>query len=225
MCKRRVRPIFRTFEFNALLLLGIIGAGTVLLGTGCARGKSDVPQQPAVADKKEAADKKTEPLKPPGNGAIINGKDFTLLLAAPNGWVMDTKAGARQRLAAAFYPQGQAWETADTVMYLNVVSKRVTGFKTAEELIERDFKEYRQRHPQVVMETLPTRRHPDKPPVLLRKYTNPQTQHYDITAYINEETIIAVLSLDAATPADLATHATDFDKLLDSYVFVTTDVQ
>jgi hypothetical protein len=208
-----------------LLLLGIIGAGTALLGTGCARGKSDVPQKSAPADKKEAVDKKTESLKPPGNGAIINGKDFALLIAAPNGWVMDTKAGIPQRLAAVFYPQGQAWDSAETVMYLNAVSKRMTGFKTAEELIERDFKEYRQRNPQVVMEVLPTRRHPDKAPVLLRKYTNPQTQHYDITAYINEETIIAVLSLDAVTPADLATHATDFDKLLDSYVFVTTDVQ
>src|SRR5688572_20672435 len=48
---------------------------------------------------------------------IVYGPKAAFKIKAPEGWVVDNKAGASQGLPCVLYPKGSTWAEADAVMY------------------------------------------------------------------------------------------------------------
>ena len=60
--------------------------------------------------------------KPDSNvrkAVVIEGDDHLFMVAAPKGWVLDDTSGLGSRIRCVFYPKGQTWAAAPTVMYVN----------------------------------------------------------------------------------------------------------
>ena len=51
------------------------------------------------------------------SSGILYGQDHVYELTAPDGWVLDNRAGVEQGLHAVFYPQGGSWSESRAVMY------------------------------------------------------------------------------------------------------------
>jgi hypothetical protein len=65
-------------------------------------------------------------------GGIVYGPKAAFNISAPAGWVLDNKAGAEQNLPCVFYPKGQSWAGARTVMYAKIAS---TEYEKADEFV------------------------------------------------------------------------------------------
>jgi hypothetical protein len=53
---------------------------------------------------------------------IVYGPKAAFKIKAPEGWVVDNKAGASQGLPCVLYPKGSTWAEADAVMYAKIAS-------------------------------------------------------------------------------------------------------
>jgi len=60
-------------------------------------------------------------------GGIVHGPKAGFNMTAPEGWVLDTKAGRGQGFQCVLYPKGSSWADAKTVMYANVAGPEWEG--------------------------------------------------------------------------------------------------
>src|SRR4029453_10983050 len=60
-------------------------------------------------------------------GGIVHGPKAGFNITAPEGWVLDTKAGQEQGFQCVLYPKGSSWADAKTVMYANVAGPQWEG--------------------------------------------------------------------------------------------------
>src|SRR5262249_36024986 len=95
-------------------LAGLFAAALVALRAG---GPAAGPE-PAGGARANPVQQKGVPADTSSRKAlIIEGDDHLFMVAAPRGWVLDDTAGMGSRIRCVFYPKGQAWSTAHTVMY------------------------------------------------------------------------------------------------------------
>lgn len=93
-----------------LLPLTIFGAGNAF----AAPAKSSAADMLAAT---AAAEKSSGRM-----GGIMYGENYAFMITAPDGWVLDNEAGKQDGLDAVFYPDGESWQEAETVMYVNTAS-------------------------------------------------------------------------------------------------------
>jgi hypothetical protein len=55
-------------------------------------------------------------------GGIVYGPKAAFNIGAPEGWVLDNKAGVDQGLPCVLYPKDSSWSDAKTVMYAKIAS-------------------------------------------------------------------------------------------------------
>src|SRR5688572_8354244 len=71
-----------------------------------------------------------EILDPPANetfpAGIVYGPKAAFNIRAPEGWVLDNRAGVSQGLPCVLYPKGSTWADADAVMYAKIASTDTT---------------------------------------------------------------------------------------------------
>ena len=155
------------------------------------------------------------------NSGIVYGKDHMFVLRAPAGWVLDNSSGVSQNLNAVFYPEGGSWQHSPTVMYANTASKEVKDNQTLQQVIDFDIERFRENHQEVAI--LPSdsvqTENGKRSVVMLFFYSN-----YEAVAYIDEETIVAMLVLSAESKSDFDSAFPAFRQLIGSYLFITTDV-
>ena len=60
-------------------------------------------------------------------GGTVYGPKAGFNISAPEGWVVDTKAGKEQGMPCVLYPKGSSWRDAKTVMYANIASTQFEG--------------------------------------------------------------------------------------------------
>jgi hypothetical protein len=63
-----------------------------------------------------------ESMAQPSVGGIVYGPKGAFNISAPNGWVLDPSAGAKQGLPCVLYPKGATWDTADPLIYAKIAS-------------------------------------------------------------------------------------------------------
>ena len=76
-------------------------------------------------------------------GGIVYGPKAAFNISAPEGWVLDNRAGVEQGLPCVLYPEGSSWADAKTIMYAKITS---TGFTNAEAFATRAIKEMQKTH-------------------------------------------------------------------------------
>lgn len=65
----------------------------------------------------------------PSAGGVVYGPKGAFNIAAPEGWVLDPTAAAKQRQPCVLYPKDQTWETADPLMYARIASTEVEDYE------------------------------------------------------------------------------------------------
>lgn len=154
---------------------------------------------------------------------IVYGTDHSFFITAPDGWVLDTDSGASQGLHAVFYREGETWARAGAVMYVNAASKRVDGQRTLKELMDYDIGQFRKKSPALrVASAPPAMAHGHKAEILT--FEGDQFGNYEAVAYIDEEFTVVMLVLTSRTKGEYDRAYPDFEKLVASYQFLTSDV-
>ena len=78
---------------------------------------------------------------------VIEGDDHLFMVSAPPGWVLDDTSGMGSRIRCVFYPKGQKWATAPTVMYVNPLHGYTAKIRTVSALINDDVAQFMKRSP------------------------------------------------------------------------------
>jgi hypothetical protein len=152
---------------------------------------------------------------------IIEGDDHLFMVAAPNGWVLDDTAGMGSRIRCVFYPKGQKWATAPTVMYVNPLHGYGEKTRTLSTLIADDEKAFRHRSPHgAVLEggTLPTAARNKLARV--RYFSSDGRAPHEAVAYVPEKELVMLVVLTSKTPDGFAGALDAYHQLVASYAYV-----
>ena len=131
--------------------------------------------------------------------AILQSEGGSFAIEGPKDWVADRRVGRRLGVCCVYYPKG-SWNTAETVIYPNVVSKR-PGQTTLQELMDLDLARFRKDNPGMsyVDGDIPFKGRTAK----LRYFHGVNQGSSEAVAYIDEEKIIALVVLSSKTEKGL----------------------
>jgi len=156
-----------------------------------------------------------------GGGGIVYGSNHAFIISAPKGWVLDNSSGVSQGLYAVFYPKGGSWEQSPAVMFANTASRKSKDNETVTKLIEYDSNQFKSNHPEVKIGDLLSLRTKKEKSAIVKTFAYTQ---YEAVAYIEEETIIAMIVLTTRTEEQFNNALPAFRELVSSYLFITKDV-
>lgn len=157
---------------------------------------------------------------------VIYGPNYSYSLAAPDGWVLDNKAGQDQGLAAVFYKKGEDYQTSDVIMYTNTISKSPTK-PNFDAVINYDLQVFKKAYPNLEISDAPDLTTMDKSSTKAKvKYEfNEPMGRYQAVAYIDSPNTVVIVVLDAKNKSAFDNNVTSFKKLVNSYFYVTSNVQ
>ena len=131
--------------------------------------------------------------------AILQSEGGSFAIEGPKDWIADRKVGRRLGVCCVYYARG-SWDTAETVMYPNIVSKG-PGQATLQELMDSDLARFRKDNPGMsyVDGDIPFKGRTAK----LRYFHGVNQGSAEAVAYIDEEKIIALVVLSSKTEKGL----------------------
>ena len=154
------------------------------------------------------------------NTGIIYGKNHAFRLSAPKGWVLDNKSGVSQGLHAVFYPKGQSWKEAPTVMYANTASLEDDAHRTLEKLIEFDLNNFKKNYPGISVTEESNIKIKENVVAKVRYLSGQTYGNYEAIAYIDEGKTGVMIILSSRTKEGFENSLRVFNELVTSYVFL-----
>src|ERR1700732_3316241 len=120
---------------------------------------------------------------------ILQSEGGSFAIEGPKDWIADRKVGRRLGVCCVYYPKG-SWDTAETVMYPNIVTKG-PGRATLQELMDSDLATFRKDNPGMtyVDGDIPFNGRTAK----VRYFHGVNRGSAEAVAYIDEEKIIALV--------------------------------
>jgi hypothetical protein len=155
------------------------------------------------------------------NARIIEGDDHLFLVAAPEGWVLDDTSGMGSRIRCVFYPKGQKWSTAATVMYVNPLHGYSARQRTMLTLIAEDEKAFKKRSPRGRITeggTLPTGA--TNKLARVRYFAEDGGAPHEAVAYVPEKELIMLVVLSARSAQSFQQSLPAYRELVQSYAWV-----
>jgi hypothetical protein len=152
---------------------------------------------------------------------VIEGDDHLFMVAAPEGWVLDDTSGMGSRIRCVFYPKGQQWSSAPTVMYVNPLHGYASKQRTMLTLIADDEKAFKKRAPRGrVTEggTLPTGTANKLAHV--RYFAEDGGAPHEAVAYVPERDLIMLVVLSARNADGFQRSLPAYRELVQSYAWV-----
>lgn len=157
-----------------------------------------------------------------GKAALLYGSNHALTIRAPKGWTLDSRSGRAQGLQTVFYPNGTTWAASPTIMYCQVIPRTAT-MKDRASLVASDVDRYRASSTTAVIEVgddIPLSRDQS---AQVRRYYGGVSNRFEVTAYIEERTVVVVLVLSCSTPEEIEKALPNLRDLVDSYSFLGDD--
>lgn len=146
---------------------------------------------------------------------IIYLKDRTMTVTAPKGWVLDDESGRPQGLQAVFYPAGTTWASADTVMYVNNISR--TTEPTMDALIADDAERQQAVSPGLQIRRLEPIRLADGSSARVNQISGDKWGNFESIAYIDTPADYVAIVLSAKNEAAHRGAQAAFAELVKSY--------
>jgi hypothetical protein len=146
---------------------------------------------------------------------ILESEGGSFAIEGPKDWIADRKVGRRLGVCCVYYPKG-SWDTAETVIYPNVVSKR-PGQTTLQELMDLDLARFRKDNPGMsyVDGDMPFNDRTAK----VRYFHGVNQGSSEAVAYIDEEKIIALVVLSSKTEKGLTEALPLLLGVLETYTY------
>ena len=152
---------------------------------------------------------------------VIEGDDHLFMVAAPPGWVLDDTAGMGSRIRCVFYPKGQKWATAPTVMYVNPLHGFGAKTRTVTTLMAEDEQAFRKRAPRGTVTDAGTLVISEKDNFArVRYFSEDGGPPHEAVAYVPDKDLVMLLVLSSHTPQGFQQALAAYHKLVESYAYV-----
>jgi hypothetical protein len=148
---------------------------------------------------------------------ILTAEGGSFLIEGPKGWIADRKVGRRLGVCCVYYPRG-SWDTAETVMYPNIVTKS-PGRATVKALMDADLAKFRQDNPSLSYVDGQDISLPHGRTAKLRYFHGVNQRSSEAVAYIDEENIVALVVLSSKTEKGLSAALPLLRKVLETYTY------
>jgi hypothetical protein len=199
---------------RTLRVLPLSLAFVLLSVTAASATTTGAPVRPA-APAKAAGDTATR------QALVIEGDDHLFMIAAPPGWVLDDTAGMGSRIRCVFYPKGQKWATASTVMYVNPLHGFGAKRRTVTTLMAEDEQAFRKRAPRGVITDAGTLVTSEKDKAArVRYFSEDGGPPHEAVAYVPDKDLVMLLVLSSHTPQGFQQALGAYRKLVESYAYV-----
>ena len=210
-----VRPFRHALPLSlAFVLLQVVGSG---VATGAAAPGAPRVRAGVQAPAKAVADTAVR------HALIIEGDDHLFMVAAPPGWVLDDTSGMGSRIRCVFYPQGQKWATAPTVMYVNPMHGFGAKERTLATLVAEDEQAFHKRAPRGKISEAATIATTGKKQARVRYFADDGGQPHEAVAYVPEKSLVMLIVLTARSPQGFQKALPAYHRLVESYAFVGTN--
>ncbi len=155
---------------------------------------------------------------------VIEGDDHLFMVAAPNGWVLDDTSGMGSRIRCVFYPKGQKWANAPTVMYVNPLHGYTAKTRTVSALISEDVRGFMKRAPQGrVTDAGRVATAATGKEAILRYFSEDGGPPREAVAYVPEKDLVMLIVLSSHTSAGFQKALPAYKDLLSTYAWVGTN--
>lgn len=154
---------------------------------------------------------------------LVHGDDHSFVISAPTGWVLDDTSGMGSLIRVVFYPRGQSWSEASTVMYANPLHHKESARAGLEDMIEKDVKAFRKQTPRGMVSVAPAIETVGKRKAEVRWFAPDGTQPVEACAYIPEDGMVMLLVLSSRSADGFQKALPAFQWLVHSYDFVGKD--
>lgn len=154
-------------------------------------------------------------------GGIIYGDNHVYALSAPKGWILDNKAAVSAGIHAVFYPVGENWVDAPTVMYTNFAG--IDSTEQLQNFIDADIAAFKRNGDEVIKFKKAVTAKAGKFLVYYFEYTEDKIRAKEYIAYHRAPTGVVMLILH--TKADKKALNKNYKKLLeltDSYLWISS---
>ena len=156
---------------------------------------------------------------------MIYGKELSLLLCAPQGWVLDNQVLADKGIYATFYRRQFSYEEAEagaTLMYVNVKSKFGPA-ETAAAMMKLDAEKTKSESPHLVIQrgapiSIPASKGHKARSVPVQRFLNDYGGGYEAVAYVEDERTVTLIVISSVSKQLLTQDYPSFVKLVESYV-------
>jgi hypothetical protein len=147
--------------------------------------------------------------------AILQSEGGSFAIEGPKNWIADRKVGRHLGVCCVYYPKG-SWDSAETIMYPNIVTKG-PGRTTLQELMDLDLANFRKDNPGMtfVDGDMPFKDRTAK----VRYFHGVNQGSSEAVAYIDEEKIIALVVLSSKTEKGLTEALPLLLGVLETYVY------
>jgi hypothetical protein len=203
-----VRPLRRRLALTLLLVVVTAATAAATAGVPARPGK-----RPAAATRAPADTATRQAL-------IVEGDDHLFLVAAPRGWVLDDTSGMGSRIRCVFYPHGQTWASAATVMYVNPLHGYGARTRTVSALIAEDEKEFLKRTPRGKVVPAPGMVTAGKKTAIVRYFSDDGGPPHEAVAYVPEKDLIMLVVLSSHTPGGFQQALGAYQSLVESYAWI-----
>lgn len=146
---------------------------------------------------------------------VLQSEGGSFALDGPKDWVANRKVGRSLGVCCVYYPKG-SWDTAETIMYPNIVTKG-PGRTTLQELMDSDLAKFRKDNPGMtyVDGDMPFKDRTAK----VRYFHGVNQGSSEAVAYIDEEKIVALVVLSSRTEKGLTDALPLLLGVLETYVY------
>jgi hypothetical protein len=146
---------------------------------------------------------------------ILESEGGSFSIEGPKNWIADRKAGRHLGVCCVYYPKG-SWETAETIMYPNIVTKG-PGQTTIQELMDSDLARFQKDNPAMsyVDGDIPFNHRTAK----VRYFHGVNQGSSEAVAYIDEEKNIALVVLSSKTEKGLTEALPLLLGVLETYTY------
>jgi hypothetical protein len=162
--------------------------------------------------------------KPDDNCGILYGRNHALTFCAPDGWLLDNGIMNDQGIFAVFYPKNSNWEKArkfKTFMYFNVVD--MAAKDTVESRMDADVKEELAHDSEAKAKPKTGIQIGNRSIPVLEFLLGGKSGH-EAVAYIGESRVLVMVVVSSANDELFKQDYPSFVKLVQSYHFLTSDV-
>ena len=213
-----VRPSFPRFlvpfMFASVIGLCALGAATTASATAPAQpiGRPTAKPAPAKAAEPERRDE-----------LVVSGDDHMFMASAPKGWVLDDTSGMNSRIRCVFYPHGQKWATAPTVMYVNPLHGYTARTRTVSALIAEDARAFLKRSPRGKVTDMGKIKTLGGKDAIVRYFSEDGGAPHEAVAYVPEKDLVMLIVLSSRTPQGFQQALPAYRDLIGTYSWVGTN--
>jgi hypothetical protein len=156
-----------------------------------------------------------------GDSGILYGSDYSFVVKAPKGWVLDDASAKSQGLDAVFYPAGSSWKESAAVMYVGI-GRKVSEKDSIDGVIARDITDFKKAAPGLKVidaQAMPLARGKER--VVVKYFIDAEGGTHEAVAYVDESKVVVMLVLSSKTKERFESSLPALKELAASYFFLS----